>query len=252
MKHILLPLFILGLAIHLPAQQLVTNGALDPLDPLVNVNIHNAVTPAGWSPTPLTGSPGFQTPDTFSADTTFAGYTFPVLSGGGFFTNFVAVDYNQDTIYPSNTDTYEGMFQMINGATVGAIYRLEFDQAIDLAIYGQDFPGAQGYIRADVAGSLFNSTPMDAPTSQFQVSSGWYHQSYDFVAPSSSFELRLTAQLVAPPGPTENLKRIELGIDNVSIVLSPVPEPSGLVLLALAAMTLNLRRLRVGLRRSYR
>jgi PEP-CTERM motif len=57
-------------------------------------------------------------------------------------------------------------------------------------------------------------------------------------------ELRISAQLSPGPGLGEDYKRVDLGIDNISIQIAPVPEPSSIMLLAMAVTSLNLRRRR--------
>ncbi len=67
---------------------------------------------------------------------------------------------------------------------------------------------------------------------------GWIHYSFDitaFVIPGYSYRLRFAD--------VENLAPIQIGVDNVSIQVSSVPEPSGILAICTGlAFTLRRRR----------
>jgi hypothetical protein len=246
MKAITLSLlFICGLTYSVLGQQLVVNGSLNPSNPAVNTGTENGVLPTSWLAT--NSLFGASTPDTFDAASTFQGYAFAPLAGGDYFTHAQTTvnSLNPSLIYQ------EGIRQTITGATIGQTYLLEFDQAIDRQASGSPInplEGTFGYFSISVSNTGFTSSRMLLPNSS-GIQVPWTHQSFTFVAASETFELAFRAGIIPdfrpnplPGFPNSNERRVDLGLDNVSI--TAVPEPGSVVLLAALGVAVTLRRMR--------
>lgn len=149
---------------------------------------------------------------TFSAELTW--HIFPngsnwPASDGDFFLDLTG---NHDT------SPYGGVRQTLT-TVAGTPYHVTFDLSVD-----QSSPGSHGPItvRVETTGISFEDFTYDPPGSGIQ----WGGFSYDFVAVGPSTELSLLGISTAGGN--------AIGLDNVKVG-DAVPEPSSLVLMALAA-----------------